>query len=45
MVMEIMITFQTCCSSQALTDRNLNLGRTVEKASKRWKNILFLLIF
>ena len=29
-----MVTFYNCCSYQAIIDRNLELGRTVEKASK-----------
>ena len=40
-MMENMVTFQNCCSSQAITDRNLKLGRAEEKASKRWKSELF----
>ena len=34
MVMENTVMFSNCCSSQAITDRNLKLGRVVEKASK-----------
>ena len=45
MMMENMVTFLKCCSSQAITDRNLKLGRDVEKASKRWKSELFLSIY
>ena len=40
-MMENMVTFQNCCSSQAITDRNLKLGRVMEKASKYWKSELF----
>ena len=44
MMMEDMVTFENCCSSQAITDRNLKLGRAAERASKRWKSELFLSI-
>ena len=30
-MMENMVTFKNCYSSQAITDRNLKLGRAVEK--------------
>ena len=43
-MMENMVTFRNCCSSQAMTDRNLKLGRVAETASKRWKSELFLSI-
>ena len=32
MVMENMVTFQNCCSSHVITDRNLKPDRVVEKA-------------
>ena len=34
MILENKVAFYNCCSSQAITDRNLKLGRVVENASK-----------
>ena len=30
-MLENIVVFQNCCSSQAITDRNLKLGRALEK--------------
>ena len=42
MIKENMVTFQNCCSSQAVIDKNLILGTFVEEVSKCWKKELFL---
>ena len=41
MIVENTAMFSNCFSSQAMTDRNLKLGRVVEKASKYLKRELF----
>ena len=43
-IIQKMVTFCNCCSSQIMTDKNLKFRRVVEKASKCWENELFQLI-